>query len=1373
MTRTGDTSRDVDERIQQLSPARRALLERLMRQRGTAPAQAIVRRSDSGKAPLSFAQQRLWFLDELEPGTPHYNVYEAVHMAGRLDVTALEAALDRLLTRHEVLRTVFESGGGEPVQVVGDAAGFGLPVVDLSGEGDPQAVARERAVREARRPFDLEQGPLFRAVLLRLGELEHVLLVTMHHIVSDGWSLGVLVGELTALYGAFAEGRTDPLPELPVQYADYAVWQRDHLRGEAAEHHLTYWRRQLADAPDLLDLPADRPAPARPTRRGRRRSFVVDAELTAALREVGQQERATPFMVLLSAFKVLLSRYSGQNDICVGTPVAGRSRAETEGLIGFFVNTLVLRSQITANASFRELLRDIREVTLNAYEHQELPFERLVEELRPVRDPSRTPLFQVMFILQNAPVPPVELPGLRLQQLPIDNNTAKFDLTLSLTEAPDGSINGAVEYSEDRFDADRIDRLTEHYLHLLRGVVATPDVAVARLGILPPTEHADVVRNWNDTATDWGPLGHVPEQIARQAAATPHAQAVIAPDGRLTYRELDERAGRLARWLRERGVRRGAVVGVCLERSVDLVVTLVAVQRAGAAYLPLDPDYPQERLTLLTADARAAAVVVRPGALAEVFSAVTASVPLTPGWERTADGQALPPVEDLRGEDLAYVIYTSGSTGAPKGVLSTHEGLRNRLAWMQRTYDIGPDDRVLQKTPFTFDVSVWEFFWPLLTGACVVLAEPGRHREPGYIVDLVRREGVTVLHFVPSMLGPFLEEPHLDACGSLRHVMCSGEALPAHLVTRFAERLDARLHNLYGPTEASIDVTAWECDPQAVGGGVPIGRPIANTRIHLLDAWLAPVPVGVPGELYIGGAGLARGYLDRPGLTADRFVPDPFSDRPGARLYRTGDRARHRSDGTIEYLDRVDRQVKIRGFRIEPGETETALAGHPGVGQAVVTVAEAADGHRTLVGYVLPAADTATPPADELRDWLRRRLPEHLVPTVLVPLDELPLTASGKLDRSALPAPDHTRPRADRYTAPRTATERLLAMAWSEVLGQERVGIDDNFFSLGGDSIRSVQVLSRLRAEGLTPALQQLFDHQTVRELAHALASGGTGTVEDIPSPAPFALIHAEDRARVPEEVEDAYPLSALQAGMVFDAEFDDSFAIYHDVFSYHLAGRFDRAALESALDLLVARHPVLRTSVHRAGFREPLQLVHRSAHVPLEVEDLRGTDERLREEAVREWARAERVRPFSWETPPLLRCQVHLRDEDSFHFSLSCHNVILDGWSLASLLTELFRTYVTLLDHPGAHASVAPASAFRDFVALERETLDSAEARSFWAEELADADFTPLPRWTEPGRSAGSIRWRSTRRPVPGCATSPGAPGFRSRACCSPATCG
>ncbi|MET7345583.1 amino acid adenylation domain-containing protein [Streptomyces sp. NPDC005547] len=951
-----------------------------------------------------------------------------------------------------------------------------------------------------------------------------------------------------------------------------------------------------------------------------------------------------------------------------------------------------------------------------------------------------------MFILQNAPVPAVELPGLRLRQLPIDNGTAKFDLTLSLTEAPDGSITGAVEYAEDRFDADRIGRMTGHFLQLLRAAAAAPDAPVSRLGILSPAEQAGAVPDGTDTETDWGSLGHVPEQIVRQAAATPDATAVSAPDGQLTYRELDERAGRLARRLRERGVGRGSVVGVCLERSVDLVVALVAVQRAGAAYLPLDPDYPEERLTLLTADARAQAVVVRPGAPADVFSAVTAAVVLAPGWERTAKEEPLPVVE-LSGEDLAYVIYTSGSTGAPKGVLSTHDGLRNRLAWMQQAYGIGPDDRVLQKTPFTFDVSVWEFFWPLLTGARVVLAEPGRHRDPGHIVDLVHREGITVLHFVPSMLGPFLDEPGLGACHSLRHVMCSGEALPAHLVTGFAERLDARLHNLYGPTEASIDVTAWECDPRAVGEGVPIGLPIANTRIHLLDAWLEPVPAGVPGELYIGGVGLARGYLDRPGLTADRFLPDPFSTRPGARLYRTGDRARRRSDGTIEYLGRVDRQVKIRGFRIEPGETETALASHPGVRQAVVTVTEAADGHRALVGYVLPAADTAAPPVDELRTWLRRRLPEHLVPGILIPLDELPLTASGKLDRAALPPPELSLLPDGPYAAPRTAVERLLTRVWSEVLGVERVGIDDNFFSLGGDSIRSVQVLSKLRAEGVAAALQQLFDHQTVRELAHELASGDSGAVEDVPVRAPFDLLHEEDRARLPADIEDAYPLSSLQTGMVFDAEFDDSFAIYHDVFSYHLAGRFDRAALETALDLLVARHPVLRTSVHRAGFREPLQLVHRSVHVPLGVEDLRGTDASLREEAVRAWTRAEQVRTFSWETPPLLRCQVHLTDEDSFHFSLSCHNVILDGWSLASLLTELFRTYVKSLDDPSAaHAEAAPTSAFRDFVALERDILDSADARSFWGEKLAEADFTPLPRWADPGQDTAAAGERVTR---------------------------
>ncbi len=957
---------------------------------------------------------------------------------------------------------------------------------------------------------------------------------------------------------------------------------------------LAYWKRQLADLP-ALELPADHPRPAVQTFRGASQGFILPAELCAGLRALSRREETTLFMTLLAAWQTLLARYSGQDDIAVGSPIAGRTHKETEALIGCFLNTLVLRADMSGDPPFREALRRVREVCLDAYAHQDLPFEQIVDALQPARDLSRSPLFQVMFVLQNAPAPDPELPSLALRPLDVEHGTTQFDLSLSATELG-AELGGAVEHRTDLFEAPTIARMLGHFQTLLEGIVAAPEQPLADLPLLTEAERRQLLIAWNDTRADYPADGCLHELFAAQAARTPDAIALVFDRGQgsgvrgqgttplpppagggteggvgtsrqgdkeagrqgdrrtdsvlspqssvlspqsLTYVELNERANRLAQHLRALGVGPEAPVGVCLERSLELLVALLGVLKAGGVYLPLDPSYPAARLAFMLEDSQAAVVITATGEGdkqtrrqgdkgTESAHDVTVSplhvVTLSESWPAIARYPADAPSGTLDPANLAYVIYTSGSTGWPKGVMNTHRGIVNRLCWMQDAYRLNGDDVVLQKTSISFDVSVWELVCPLLVGARLVLARPGGQRDSAYLAALIAAERITTLHFVPSMLAVFLDTSRLDECTALRWVICSGEALPPALAMRCRSRLGAELHNLYGPTEAAVEVTAWRCTDTLDETVVPIGRPIANTLCYVLDAHLHPVPIGVAGELHLGGVQLARGYLGRPELTAERFVPNPFGEGMGdggwgmedsipiphppspiPRLYRTGDRARYRPDGAIEFLGRIDEQLKLRGFRIEPGEIESVLRQHADVRECVVMVREDAPGDVRLVAYIVPhreqgtgdrgqesiVSDTASlspitshlSPA-ELRTFLQERLPDYMVPADFVLLDALPLTPNGKLDRRALPAPD--RPvSSEAFVAPRTSTEAQLAQIWAEVLRLERVGIHDNFFALGGHSLLATQIVSRVSAElQVELPLQRLFETPTVAGLA-------------------------------------------------------------------------------------------------------------------------------------------------------------------------------------------------------------------------------------------------------------------------------------------------
>lgn len=1041
--------------------------------------------------PMTFAQQRLFFLYELDPTSTSYNIPWSIRITGQPDVVVLEGALNEIVRRHEILRTTFDVVEGHPVQVIAPAAKrVALVRVDLSHYTNPEQEAQRAAMEEAQTPLDLRRGPILRTKLLQLRPSDFVLLMTTHHIAFDGWSRRILVSELQALYRAYTSGEASPLPELPLQYADYAVWQRQTIAGEKLGSLLGYWRQQLEGAPTTLDLPTDRPRPAVQRFRGAGLPFTIPKPLSDEVQKASRQFGTTSFMTLLTAFYLLLARYSGQDDIVIGGVIANRNRAEVEGLIGLFANTLPMRTKLGGDPSFRELLERVRDTALGAYAHQDMPFDRLVEEMRPERSPSYNPLFQVLFTLQGAASRTFELSGLKLEPFSgVAGTTSKFDLSFFLLEGADG-LGGKIEYNTDLFDAETIDRMLRHYLKLLENGLAEPEKGISKLQLLDAAEREQVVVQWNNTAHAYPRERSLHEFIEGQAERTPDALALVFESQRLTYRELNGRANQLAHRLREMGVGPEKLVAVCAHRSVEMVVALLGTIKAGGAYVPIDPEYPTSRLKVMLADAEPSVLLTQEYLLDLLPPHTLPTICLDRDWHTLVDlpTRNLPVL--TTGKDQAYVIYTSGSTGRPKGVPNVHEGIVNRLLWMQSAYGLDGRDRVMQKTPYSFDVSVWEFFWPLMTGACIVMARPDGHKDPSYLIDLIQQEKITTLHFVPSMLRIFLEADDVESCTSLRRVICSGEALPFDLQQRFFKRLNAELHNLYGPTEASIDVSFWQCLPNPASTIVPIGRPVWNTQLYVLDRRLQPVPVGVPGELHIGGVQLARGYLKQPELTAEKFIPDPFSSEVGARLYRTGDLARFLPDGSIDYLGRIDHQVKLRGFRIELGEIEAVLLEHGDVDRTVVVVREDQPGNKVLAAYFVPKTG-ATVDAATLRAHLDKNLPAYMVPAAFIALDALPITDNGKINRRALPAPDWSKVHSSPRTAPSDDLELMLVRVWEKVLGVSNIGTEDNFFDLGGHSILAVRLLSEVeKIVGRKVPLASLFRAATVASQAQLLREG-------------------------------------------------------------------------------------------------------------------------------------------------------------------------------------------------------------------------------------------------------------------------------------------
>jgi amino acid adenylation domain-containing protein len=1067
------------------------LREGLPAERRAAPPLVPAARDPRRGLPLSFAQERLWFLEQMRPGTPLYNVPMGLWMRGTLDVSALRRALDELARRHESLRTVFRAPHGSPVQEVLPAAPVETCFLDLTrvAAGAREGAALRAAADGAERPFDLAAGPPLRASLLRVAPDEHLLVLVVHHVVSDLWSVGILFRELSALYGAGVRGEPSPLPGPRLQYADFAVWQREWLRGEALERQTAYWRGRLAGAPPL-ELPTDRPRPAVQGSGGAVHRFHVAAPLAAELRALAGREGATLFMVLLAAFDVLLSRYADQEDVLVGSPVSGRSHEELEGVVGFLTNTLVLRARLPRGLGFGGLLGQVRETLLDAYAHQDLPFEKLVEELGTDRSLDRSPLFQVLFTLQNAPGGPLSLAGLELEPVGLASGTSKFDLTFLAREA-EGGVAVAVEYATALFDPATVGRMAEHFGVLLEGAAADPARPVHALPLMRPAEERRVVSEWNATGAAYPADLCVHHLLLERVRRTPEAVAVASRGERVTYAELDRRSGRLARYLGRLGVSADSRVGLCLERSPELVTAVLAVLKAGGAYVPLDPAYPAERLDAMVRDAGMRVLLTTSG-LADSLPRTGARLVLLDA-EREAIGRESPdgPAVPVHPDNLAYVIYTSGSTGRPKGVAMTHRPLVNLLAWQERDWRTGGPAATLQFATVSFDASFHEIFSCWASGGTLVLASEEERRDPAAVLALLEGEGVErfFLPYVALQGVADAADALRPAPRRLREVQTAGEQLRVtEPIRRWMGALRAPLHNHYGPSETHVVTShTLEGDPASWPLLPPIGRPIANTRCYVLDGRLGPAPVGVPGELYVGGVSLARGYLELPGLTAERFLPDPFA-ADGTRMYRTGDRVRWLASGELDFLGRADQQVKIRGFRVECGEVEAALERHPAVREALVAAREDRPGDRRLVAYVVGAG--AAPAAAELRAHARAVLPEHMVPSAFVVLERLPLASSGKIDRRHLPAPDPTP--AEAYVPPGNDAERTVAEAWAEVLGITRVGVGANFFDLGGNSLLAVRVCHRLReALGREVPVVELFRHPTVRAFARALLPGG------------------------------------------------------------------------------------------------------------------------------------------------------------------------------------------------------------------------------------------------------------------------------------------
>ncbi|MFF9900499.1 amino acid adenylation domain-containing protein [Streptomyces longispororuber] len=1313
---------------------------------GAARGAAIPRADRSAPLPLSLGQQQMWFLSRLEPDSTEYLVPLVLRLRGALDTAALQRAFDQVCARHEILRTRYAYVDGSPAQVVDEPAPVPLARVDLTAA--PAAEREERALDELRAamgvPFDLATQWPVRGTLVRLAEEDHVLAVVFHHIACDAWSTRIFGRDLSAGYAAALAGTDTGLAAPALQYADFAAWQRAELAGPGAEPHLAYWRERLAGiAP--LDLPADRPRPAHRSHAGADVALDLPPALSERVREAAKRYATTPFAVFLTAYQALVSRYTGRRDIPVGTVVSGRTRPELQELFGYGINTLVMRARWDdEDATFAGLLEVCRKDVLDAFDHQEVPFARLVDELQPERDQSRTPLYQVAFTMHEWRLDAFTLPGLTAEPFGDSDGIAKCDLTLQVQERPDGTFHTRFQYVTALFDHATVERLAGHFAALLDRALAEPDAPVAALDILGDEERA-LVLPAAERSSEVTALAH--ELFEARAAEQPEAVAVTAGAVSLSYAELNARANRIAHLLRDQGIGAEDLVGVHLQRGADLIPSLLGVLKSGAGYLPLDPANPMDRLGYVLADA-GARVVLTTADLAEGLRGVYGGQVVILDAAETVAALAAQPVENpvpVSGPDnLIYTIYTSGSTGKPKGVALTHTNVVRLMSTAQDHYGFGTTDVWSMAHSYAFDVSVFEMWGALAFGGHLVVVPQDVTRSPDEFIDLLVEQRVSVLSQTPTAFRALVTAAAEGDARigelALRAVVFAGEKLEVAALKPWTDRVGVdrvALVNMYGITETTVHTTYHRLDDHDLAHPAMsrVGHPLADLAVYLLDGQGNPAPIGVPGEIHVAGPGVARGYLNRPALTAERFVPDPFSDIPGARMYRSGDVARRLLDGSLEVVGRIDDQVKIRGFRIELGEITAALSAHSSVREAVTVVREDTPGDKRLVAYVIPAEGHTLDPR-ALREELGQILPEYMVPAAFVELDAIPLTTNGKLDKRALPAPDGGQLRtAGEFTAPRTPLESHLAEIWQHVLGVDRVGVHDSFFELGGDSLRAVALVGALREAGYEVAVRDVFDRRTVARLAELTGEARAEAVADH-RVAPFELISDEDRALLPEDIVDAYPLGQNQLGMVIEMLADDSQNNYHNVSSFWVrdAAPFSAEAFAEAGRRITARHEILRTSIDLSGYSRPLQLVHDRAEMTMGVHELTGLDADAARAEVAAFGEGERANAFDMARPGLMRFHAHTTSHGGWWISVTECHPIMEGWSYHSLLMEVVTTYLALRDGREPEVEETPDVRFADAVAAELKALDSAEDRAFWADLVGShAKLTHPEGWGDP----------------------------------------
>jgi amino acid adenylation domain-containing protein len=1305
---------------ERLLGAKRKILDKFLRGEigETAESRAPIPRRPQGElAPLSYQQQQVWLHAQVAPDVPFYNETLTVCHRGPLRREVLERCLLEILRRHEIWRTSFDIGGAEPVQIVKPVpATFPLPFVDLRHlpfpERDPEA--RRLATEDAHLRFDLRQGPLLRARLVCIDKDEYRLYMAIHQIVFDAISAyRVFLPELASLYAAFSLDMPSPLPELSIQYGDFAYWQRKQEGPDVRSDHLGYWRKQLSGEFPLLEWPTDHSRPANETHRGEIREFTLATDLVGPLREFARKESASLYMTLLAGLAVVLYRYTGQEDFVLGSASGGRKYKQIEPMLGYFVNPLPLRLDLSGQPTFRELLRRVRGVVLDALSHDRAPYSQVVQEIQSKVDPSRNPLFQVMLSQQPGVSPVPE--GWNAALGWISNGGSKMDLTVIVDEKGN-DIVGPVTYNPDLFDASTISRLIDHWQTVLAGAIRDPEQRISDIPILTETERALILHHWNDTRVEYRADLCIHEFIEEQVRRSPEAPAIVFEGQSLSYRELNARANKLAHQLRKLGASADCLVAVFMDRSVEMVVALLGILKAGGAYVPLDPDHPRDRILMMIEDSQPK-VLLTQKVLAERLPSIGIPVLLLDSeWQRLVNESDFNPVREIKPWNLCYAIYTSGSTGRPKGVLNTHAGIANRLLWMQDAYQLTSSDRVLQKTPFSFDVSVWEFFWPLMTGACLVVAKPGGHRDPDYLADLICRQQITTMHFVPSMLRAFLEVEGIEKCTTLKRVMCSGEALPFDVQEQFFARSRAELHNLYGPTEAAIDVTSWQCRPNSKDTNVPIGRPISNVSIYLLDRNLQPVPIGVAGELHIGGVALARGYLNRPELTAAKFIPDPNRAEPEARLYKTGDLARYRSDGSIEYLGRIDDQVKIRGFRIELGEIEAVLREHSGVRDACVIVREDLPGERRLVAYLVAASEK--PAADDIRRRLDQKLPGYMIPA-LVFLDSMPLTPNGKLDRKALPTPakeqDEIR---EQCVATANPNEELISGIWATALGLDKVGLNDDFFELGGHSLLAIHVTSRLReVVGAEIPVRVMFERPTVSALAAYVSTLNSAICQAPPISRLPRHIRGESGSLAQKSV---FPASFAQQRLWYSCQVEESARTAYNLYAaFKIRGNLRTDLLEKAVNQVIERHESLRTSFRSAEDGSLVQVIADVESLKLKVLDLaanrQGAD-------VERYAGEEARHSFDLAKSPLLHVALLRLAGEEHVLVITTHHIVSDGLSMEVFVRELIEFYDAAVNDRPLEIKDSEFD-YADFAAWQRNWFQG-EVRetqlTYWKKKLA-----------------------------------------------------